>query len=112
MVFTKTGKNRVRDLVDADLSYGELGSGTTAPLASDTDLVAGVIATTQTLTTQTSDKQITVDYNLPSTTAQGSTFTEFGLFNASSTLYARFLSSSLTHESTEQWQYTTRLFID
>lgn len=112
MTFTNAGKNRVRDLVDADLNHGQLGSGTTAPTYADTALSSATTGTSTAITTQTSDKQIVVDYSLPSTSAQGSTMSEFGLFNSSNTMFARFVFASLTHSSTEEWQFSTRLFID
>lgn len=111
-LFVNSGKNRMRDLLDADLNHGQLGTDDTAALYSDTALLAAVAATSIDVTTTTSDKQIVADYNLSSATAQGSTFTEYGLFNSSNTMFARFVFSSLVHESTEQWQLSTRLFID
>lgn len=112
MVFTLLGKNRIRDLFDADIHHGELGTGSTAALASDTDLVSATTGTSLLVTTQTADKQVVVDYNLPSTTAQGSTLSEFGIFNSSDLLFARFVFSSLTHSSNDQWQFSTRFFIE
>jgi hypothetical protein len=112
MVFSNAGKNRVRDLVNTDLSYGQLGTSNTAEQYTDTALLSAIAATTYAVTTTTADKQIVVDYNLPSTAAVGSTITEYGIFNASSTLYARMVMASLVHTSTEQWQLTTRMFIN
>lgn len=112
MVFSNAGKNRIRDLLNTDLSHGELGSGTTAANATNTDLVSATAGTSLALSTQTADKQIIADYSLPSTAAQGSTLTEFGIFNGSDLLFARFTFSSLTHSSTDEWQFSTRMFIN
>lgn len=104
MVFSNDGKNRIRDLLNTDINHGELGTDGTAEAASQTDVLAGVAATSIAVATQTADKQITIDYSLPSTTGNGTTFKEFGIFNSSDTLFSRHVFSSLAKTSTEQWQ--------
>lgn len=111
MVFTNAGKNKVRDLVDTELLYGEFGSGTTTPAFTDTALVSSLTGGSFVVTTQLADKQIIVDTNLPATALQGSTAAEFGVFT-DDTMLARVTFASLVHESTEQWQFSTRLFVD
>lgn len=112
MVFTNGGKNRLRDLFNDDLSQGKLGTGTTTATPLDTDLVSPISATAKTLTTTVADKQVIIDYNLGAGTAAGSTFTEYGIYGSDGTLFARAIFSSLVHDSTEQWQLSTRAFID
>jgi len=106
MVFTNTGVNAIRDLFSTALTDASLGTSSTTPLVSDTAL-GGEDATTNLVTTNTTnDKQINVDYNIPSTTGNGTTFREFGSFDASNTLFSRQTFASLTKSSTEQWQFS------
>jgi hypothetical protein len=107
MTFVNAGKNRVRDLLNTDLSHAELGTSSTASQASDTDLVAGDTDTSLAVTTSVADKQINIDYNLPSTTGNGESYQEFGIFNSSDTIFSRHVFAALTKSSTEQWQITT-----
>jgi hypothetical protein len=112
LTFTNTGKNRIRDLVNTDLNHGQLGTSVTGAQATDTSLVSGATDTSLSLSTQTADKQIVADYSLPATAAQGSTFGEFGVFNSNNVMFARFVFATLTHASTDEWQFSTRLWIN
>lgn len=104
MVFVNDGKNKIRDLLASDITHAQMGTGTTAESAADTALVSAVAATSLAVSLQTSDKQIVVDYNVPSTVGNGTDFTELGVFNGSNVLFSRHVFSSLTKSSTEQWQ--------
>jgi|3_EtaG_2_1085321.scaffolds.fasta_scaffold04199_2 hypothetical protein len=77
MVLTTQGKNLIRDLIDADLSQGELGTDNSAPSETDTGLGTPIAATIKSLTTATTDKQISMEYTLDSVTGNGNTYTEF-----------------------------------
>lgn len=112
MTLSNVGKNRVRDLVDADLGFGVLGTGTATPLATDVGLSSSVLSSNNNITTSVTDKQIISDYTLPATNVTGSTITEFGIFTSGSTLMSRFVFSDLTHPSTEEWQFSTRHWIN
>lgn len=108
MVVVNEGKNRIRDLIDADVSGGEVGTGTTPASVSDTDTETAVASTLNTVTTSVADKQVTIDYNLGASQGNGSAVTEHTLFmNSDADLLARFVFSSLTKSSDEQWQFTT-----
>jgi len=76
MVLTVTGKNVVRDLINTNKDYGELGTSGTAATEADTGLVAAVAATQTALTSSTSSKQITLTYELNSVTGNGNTYQE------------------------------------
>lgn len=104
MVFT--GHNLVRDLVEGVVSHGILGTGSTAEAQNQTALVGAQAATSLGVSTQTADKQLVVDYSLPSTTGNGTSFTELGIFNASNGMFSRHVFSSLTKSSVEQWQFS------
>ncbi len=72
------GLNKTRDLVSSGLSSGENGSDGTLPTISDTDCISPIADTELTLTSKTStDKMITVQHDIDSTTANGNTFKEY-----------------------------------
>lgn len=107
LVFVNSGKNRIRDLLSDDFDYGLLGTDNTVAAASQTALLAEESTTEISVSTTKTDKQITVDYNIPSTTGNGNNYTEFGTFNSSDVMFSRNVFASLTKTSTEQWQITT-----
>lgn len=107
MTLLNNGKNRIRDLVATDISTGEVGTGSTAVDVTDTDLETPVSGTQNTASTTTSSKQIMVDYTLPATEGNGSDVTEFGVWtNSDATLLSRFVFSSITKSSVEEWQFS------
>ena len=113
MVLLNDGKNRIRDLIDSDLNNGQWGTGTTAATPDDTGLETPVAATAKAVTTTLTDKQITIDHNLPSTDGNGNTLSEFIIDQNSGTdTLLRNVVTGLSKESTEQWQTSIILFID
>ena len=74
------GLNRVRDLINADIDKGQLGTGTTASAPTDTGLETADASTLLALTSQTTaDKMIKFTYTLPNTGGTTTTYTEFEL---------------------------------
>lgn len=104
MVFTNSGKNKIRDLLSADVNHGLLGTDNTVPVPSQTALGTSVASTELTTTAGVADKQINIDYSLSAGTGNGENFTEFGLFNVDDVMFSRHIFAELTKESTEQWQ--------
>jgi hypothetical protein len=91
MVFTLNGKNKIRDLLNTDMTVGKLGTGTTAPTESDTTLASVSAVTVASTTNTVADRQVTTSHSLNSLTGNGVTYTEYGTFNASDVMYARFI---------------------
>jgi len=106
MVFPTAAKNRLRDLMASDVNLGMCGTGASAEDASDVTLATAATASSEIVTTATSDRQLVVDYSLPATEINGSTITEFGIFGSDGTLYSRQIFSSFTKSSNEQWQFS------
>ena len=79
MVILNEGLNRVRDLVNGDVDKGQLGTGGTAAVATDTGLLIPDSTTLLVTTNTTSDKTIKFDYSLPSTGGTTATYKEFEL---------------------------------
>lgn len=109
----KAGKNRIRDLIGTDASYGVWGTGTTAVTESDTALTTSVTASSAAISVSKTDKQVLIDHNLDANTAVGSTLTEFIIeLNSASNPLLKKVLSGLTKLSTEQWQTTCGVFIE
>lgn len=82
MVMLNQGLNQVRDLIYADIDKGQLGTGTTKAVATDTDLETADATTELDTTNTTGDKSIRFDYTLPSTGGSTATYTEFCLLES------------------------------
>lgn len=112
MVLLLEFKNRVRDLIDDDKYKGQLGTGTTAATEDDTGLETADATTLITLTSTTTDKHIVLDYTLPSTTGNGTTYREFELqFNSGNINGNRVVFTGLGKTNEEEWQISTIIHI-
>lgn len=80
MTITTVAKENVINLIDAVITTGSLGTSSTSPSASDTDLISEVTSTIANITGATSGKQLITTYNLNSVTGNGNTYTEYGNF--------------------------------
>jgi hypothetical protein len=106
MVFTNVGKNKVRDLLRAQIHEATLGTSGTAASVNDTALGGPDATTTQVVSTNVQDRRILVDYSLPATDGNGTTFREIGVFDNSALMFGRHVFSALTKSSSDQWQIT------
>ena len=88
-MITDIGINLMRDLLcgesTASIINAGLGTDDTPPTEDDTGLNSntnlGTTGTDLAITHSTTDRQVLFEYTLPSTEANGNTFTEFGLNN-------------------------------
>lgn len=109
----QNGKNRTRDLINTDLTNGLWGTGTTAVTESDTALTTAVSATSASVNTSKTDKQILIDHTVDANTANGSTLSEILVeMNSASNPLMMVVLSGLTKLSTEQWTTTLGIFIE
>ena len=89
------GLNLIRDFLDGDaptaITHFGYGTGTNAVTAADTALQTQTARATVTSKTGTVSKQWQTTYYMSSTTGNGNTYGEVGLFNAASggTMFAR-----------------------
>ena len=80
MTMLNEGLNKIRDLINADIDKGQLGTGTTASTPTDTALETPDASTLLTLSSQTvADKMIKFIYTLPNTGGTTTTYSEFEL---------------------------------
>jgi hypothetical protein len=113
MVMILEGKNKIRDLIDADIDNGQLGTGTTAETEADTGLETAVGATEIAVTTTTASKQLQIDYNLSSTIGNGSTYSEYEFQSTEAAVsYNRITFFGIAKTSSEEFQISTILDIE
>lgn len=90
MVVTNTGKNRIRDLLVADITSGSVGTSTTPPSTNDVDLGAELTETIRAPTVTLADKSFTISHTTFSTEALDEQISEFGLkINSGAILFDR-----------------------
>ena len=109
----REGKNRVRDLLEADIENGEYGTGTTAPTAGDTDTGTQVADTEVETTNTKSDKLIQIVHENNHAMGNGSSLTEFTTWcNSGSTLLTRNIFSSYAKSNIKTMTATKFIFIN
>lgn len=114
-----TGRNLVRDLLSGNatqLNEFAIGTGITAPVATDTTLETEVFRDQFTSMTAMADGQLQVQYYLGSGSANGNTISEAGLFGNGATatansgaLYARGTFAGEVKDSTQAWTFSWTL---
>ncbi len=77
MVVLNEGLNKIRDLINTNLTKGQAGTGTSTATAGDSGLEEPVADTLKTLSNNISDKLLTTSFEVPTTDANGLSFTEF-----------------------------------
>ena len=77
MVILVEGIQKVRDLVNTNLTKGQNGTGTSTTTENDTGLDIAVGATLKTLTKNVSGNLLTATHTLLTTDGNGLSFTEF-----------------------------------
>lgn len=108
---TLAGCNLIRDLLnettDSGITHLAVGGQDTAVAASDTQL-AGEILRGALTKRSTNDGQLTLQYFLSSTSANGSSIKEAGLFNSGTagTLFARVVHDTIAKTSSVTITYT------
>ena len=109
------GINRIRDLIHDDIDKGQLGTGGTRSLESDTGLETADATTLLAVSNKTkSDRTVKIDYILSSTGGSTSTYKEFELQeSATPTNYDRvvFTGVSFTSGGTERLIISKKYFI-
>lgn len=105
IVILDEGLNKVRDLINTNLTLGQCGTGISTATPEDTGLDEAVGATSTTLTNNVSDKLLTASFTLPTTNGNGLSFTEFeNQFLTGETL-ARIRHTALSKDNTKELQY-------
>lgn len=80
MVMLQLGLNRVRDLVNADVGYGILGTSSAATSELNTGLGTADLLSQATTVNTSTNKALTIEYALLSTEGTTTTYNEFALY--------------------------------
>lgn len=108
MVVTNNGKNRIRDLLSADISSAELGTDSTAPTTGDTALVAADSSTNAVPTQTSGNKIVNSKHVLVSTIGNGTAYKEFGVYmNSDAVLLSRVVFPTFNKTSNLELHTTT-----
>lgn len=99
MVLTNDALTKVVNLIGAELSTGEWGTGTSTPSVTDSDLETPTAGTSFSLTKTVSGPTIQMTHTLPSTSGNGNTLTEYGNKFSDSTLLNRVLIGGIVKTS-------------
>jgi hypothetical protein len=113
MVSLRVGKNRVRDLVNTDISSVEHGTDGTAPTVSDTGLGVAVAATNSVPIITSGTQLLNVTDIILSTVAAGTTFKEKVIFmNSDAVALDRVVYPDYDHNASQELHSTTVFRVD
>jgi len=101
MVVTNDGKNRIRDLLAADIINARVGSGVTSATATDTDLVVEIVGSDKTPVVTTSNKTLSISTTWLSTEVNGNTISESSV-DTSTVLLDRFVFPNYEKTATNE----------
>jgi len=113
MVVLNTAVNRIRDLLNADIYKGQLGTTGTTPDKTQTALFTPIAITQRTFEKTTADKSISLLYTLPSTDGNGNTFREFAVqLNSALVTFNRVTFTDLEKFNTDEIVVSTLVLLD
>lgn len=106
-------RDDIQDRLDAILTHGAVGTGSTAPTAADTTLETEVERNARVSVDKSTSNIIVASLEITSTEANGSTLTETGWFNAASTgtMWVRNLVNAINKTSDVQLFLDTQITI-
>lgn len=105
MVVNISGLNKARDLINASLTTGKCGTGTSTATAEDTGLDVEQAATSKTLVNNLSDRLITTTFSLSSAEGNGLQLTEFGNFFSTGEMLARIRHTPISKDNTKEFNF-------
>ena len=105
------GMNKIRDLLNTNLTKGQNGTGTSTVSEGDTGLDVAVGSTLKTLTTNLGDRVLTTTHILNTTEGNGLSLTEFeNQFDTGESLI-RIRHTPITKDNTKELTFITTLEI-
>jgi len=105
MVVLDKGINKVRDLLNTNLTKGQNGIGTGTADAEDTGLETAVGTTFLNLATNISNKTLTTTHTLSTTVGNGNNFTEFENQFSSGESLIRIRHTSISKTDTKEVRF-------
>jgi hypothetical protein len=107
MTVSNTAKTKIATLIVDELSTGKLGTDTTASSVNDTDLIAEVTSTIETITVSQDGRQFITTYNIDSLTGNGNTYSEYGNFFSDDVMLNRITFTGVPKNSAIEFQVST-----
>jgi len=105
MVILIEGLNRVRDLINTNLTIGQSGTGTSTATPEDSGLEEAQGATSKTLSNNVADQLLTTSYTLATTDANGLSLTEFENQFTSGESLIRIRHTPISKDNTKELTY-------
>ena len=107
-----SGLNRIRDLIDTDIDYGEIGTGTALETRGDTALESAIASTEKAVTATSTSKQLVKEYSILPTEANGNDISEISLKNqGSAVVWSRVTVDPFSKTNDYSFKFKTRWFI-
>lgn len=106
-MITIEGLNKVRDLLNTNLSKGQNGTGTSTVGEGDTGLDVAVGSTLKTLTNNVGDRVLTTTHQLLTTEANDLSLTEFENQFSTGESLIRIRHTPITKDNTKELTFTT-----
>lgn len=106
-MITNTFRESVATLIDANMSYGQLGTSSQAPAVTNTDLISGNASSEASITSSVSGQQVITTYFLDSLTANGETYTEYANFLTDDSIVNRVIFTGVPKNEANEIQITT-----
>ena len=105
MVILNEGMNKIRDLINTNLTIGQCGTGTSVTTSEDTGLDETQSATQKTLSNNLADKLITTSFTLNTADGNGLSLTEFENQFSTGESLARIRHTPITKDNTKELTY-------
>ena len=112
MVILIEGLNKVRDLINSNLTKGQNGTGTSSTNEEDTGLQTSSGSTLKTLTNNISSKTLTTTHILTTADANGLSLTEFENQFSTGESLIRIRHTPITKDDTKELTFITTYEID
>ena len=107
MVVLNSGLNKIRDLLETNLTKGQNGTGTGTANENDTGLEVALGSTLKTLTTNKADKIFKTIQTLETTDANGLNLSEFENQFSTGESLIRFRHTALSKDNTKEFRFIT-----
>ena len=105
MVILVEGMNKIRDLINTNLTKGQCGTGTSTATEEDTELDEAVGATLKTLSNNVADKLLTTSFTLNTADGNGLSLTEFENQFSTGESLARIRHTPISKDNTKELTY-------
>lgn len=112
MVVTNGGLQKIRDLLNTNLTLGQNGTGTTTTTENDTGLDVAVGATLKSLVKNVSGNLLTATYTLTTVDANGLALTEFENQFSSGESLIRIRHTPITKDNTKELNFIVTYSIE